>query len=149
MARIAYGPMSNTNSRTPRIPAVAIAAQMARRAGHGNATANHVTTHASVSHASHTSAPRREGTRSIRLEELLAEGRAAGIGWDISREQIARDVRIGQFQKLGKGGAFVAWRLAVPLTQVTQQQEVEFPHATPALPGEAAKFNVGVQSSSF
>jgi hypothetical protein len=134
MARIARGPLSNTNSRTPRIPAVATAAQMAIRHSHGNATANHVTKQASVSHANHAVAATREGSKSIRLQELAAQRRATGIGWDITRQQIARHVRIGQFQKLGEGGAFIACRERVSIAQIPQQQEVELFHAAPALP---------------
>jgi hypothetical protein len=137
------------NACSPRRPAAITVTHRATRAGHGSATANHVTAHASASHVIHALAAKSEGIKSIRLQEAPAECRATGIGWDISGEQIARDIRVGQFEKVREGGAFVACGLPVTVAQVSNQQEIEFLHAAPALPREAADFSAGVQASSF
>ena len=142
MARIARGPASSTNARIPSVPAAPMAEQMAKRASHGNATANHVTAQASANHANQAVAPRSEGIKSIRLQEVSAQRRAAGIGWDISRQQITRDVRVRQFEKVDEGGAFVTCGLAVAIAQVSHEQEIEFLHAAPALPLKLAELAV-------
>jgi hypothetical protein len=115
---------------------------MASRTGQGSATANSVTAQTSVSHANQTMAAGREGTSSIR-EQDAAQGGVSGIGWDIARQQISRDIRIGQFQKLDEGRAFVACGTAVPGAQITKQQEVELLHAPAAAPLELAEFDLG------
>jgi hypothetical protein len=120
---------------------VATTAQTAIRHGQGNATANHVTAHTSDSHATHAAAARREGSKSIR-EQCAAQSGEAGIGRYISREQITRDVRIGQFQKFDERSSFVAGRVCVSITQIPQQQEVELLHAAPAAPRQFAELFV-------
>jgi len=76
--------------------------------------------------------------RSIR-EQNAAQRGVAGIGWDIARQQITCDIRVGQFEKLRESRTFVACGLAVALAQVTEQQEIEFLHATTAAPFELAE----------
>jgi hypothetical protein len=154
IARTARGPRSSTNALTPDAPAAAKVAQRVKRACHGNATANQVTAQASTSQANHALATKGEGIKSIRLQEAAAQRRAAGIGWDISREQIARHIRVGQFEKVREGGTFVACGLAVTFAQVSDQQEIEFLHATPALPLKLADIGVhgisaAARASSF
>ena len=121
---------------------------MVKRMSHGSVTANPMTVQTTANQANHALVAKVDGIKSIRLQEAPAQRRAAGIGWDISREQITRDIRVGQFEKIREGGAFVACGLAVLLAQVSHEQEIEFLHAAPALPGEAASLSVGVQSSS-
>jgi hypothetical protein len=72
------------------------------------------------------------------LQEVPAQGGAPGVFGDISREQIARDVRIGQFEKVGEGGAFITCSLAVTFTQVTNEKEIELLHPAAALPLKSA-----------
>ena len=115
---------------------------MAKRSSQGNATANQVTAQAIASHVSHAPAASNDGTRSIRLQEVPAQRGAAGIVGDISREQIARDVRIGQFEKVREGGAFVTCRLAVSFAQIPDEQEIEFLHAAAALPLKFAELGI-------
>jgi hypothetical protein len=141
--------MSSTKARSVNKPAAATALHMVKRASHGSITANHVTTQANTSHANQALAANRDGIKSIRLQEVPAQFCLAGIGWDISRQQITRDVRVGQFEKVREGGTFVTCGLGVTITQVANEQEIEFLHAAAALPGKAANISVGVQSSSF
>jgi hypothetical protein len=115
---------------------------MAKRMNPGNATATQVTAQTIASHASHAPAARDDGTRSMRLQELPAERGAAGIVGDISREQIARDVRIGQFEKVHESGTFVTCRLAEAFAQISDQQEIEFLHAAAALPLKFAEMGI-------
>jgi hypothetical protein len=130
------------------------ATQVEKRTGAGSATANQQTAMTSASHAIQALAAGTEGTRSIRLEEAPAQGGAPGIFGDISREQITRDVRIGQFEKVGEGGAFITCSLAVTFTQVTHEKEVQLLHPAAALPLKFANVQVdsllsaGVPASS-
>src|SRR5690349_12672540 len=104
----------------------------------GKATANSMTMQSSASHASHAHAAETEGTRSIRLQDAPAQLCLAGIGWDISREQITRDLGVGQFEKVREGSTFIACRLFVALAQIAHEQEIELLHPAPALPVKSA-----------
>jgi hypothetical protein len=125
-----------------------MAAQMAKRTDAGRATVNQQTTMASASHASQALAARTEGRRSIRLQNVAAQGGTPGIFGDITREQITRDVRIGQFEKIGEGGAFIACSLAVTFTEIAHQEEIEFLHPAAALPLKFANVQVDARLSA-
>jgi hypothetical protein len=142
MARTALSPSSNTNDRMHRIPGAITATQIDARASHGRATANIVTVQTSTSHVQPSAAARCDGLRSIR-EQDAAQGGVAGIGWDIACQQITRDIRVGQFEKFDEGRAFAACGGGVPITQITQQKEIELFHAAPASPRKAAEFDFG------
>ena len=124
-------------------PAVAAQTQIAMRAGNVKSTAARIIPSKAASHPMPRSAARVDGCRSIRLQDGAAQRCVAGIGRDISTNEITRNVRIGQFQKLHEGGAFIATRPGMPFAQITQQQEVEFLHAAPAAPLQPAKFWFG------
>jgi hypothetical protein len=126
---------------------------MAIRAGKGSCSANRIAAHEAQSQAVDHTAPRTDGVNSIQFEDRAAHRRLAWIIRDIARDEISRQVWIGQLENLRKRRAFVATGLPMALPQVTQQQEIEFLHATPATPLQAAplhtfKFNADVQASS-
>jgi hypothetical protein len=133
MLRTACDPASNTNDRMQRIPGIHTARQIAIRTIQGSATTASTTMQTIASHVNQSAAAKREGFKSIR-EQYATQGGVSGIGWDIACQQIARDIGVGQFEKLDESRAFVACRLGVALSQVTQQQEVEFLHAASASP---------------
>ncbi len=148
MARTPCAPLSITNERTVRIPGAATSTQTAMRTINGSATAHSVIPQTSASQASHAEAARRDGRRSIRLDEKPAERGVARIVWDIACDEIPRNIRVGQFEKLRERNAFIAWRGFVAATQVTHEQQVQLFHAAPATPFEPAEISAVVQSSS-
>jgi hypothetical protein len=99
----------------------------------GNATAVSTTMQTSASHAKQSATARREGFRSMR-EQYATQGGVSGVGWDIARQQIARDIGVGQLEKLDESRAFVTCRPGVSFSQISQQQEIEFLHAASAPP---------------
>jgi hypothetical protein len=137
MARTARAPRNSTNERSVRRPAAAHTAQIAMRAGHGNATAEIVIARTRNSQANQAKAARREGSSSIRVDEHSAERGVARVGRDIAGNEIPRDVGVGQFEKLGEGDAFIAWRRCVPVAQITHEQKVQLFHAAAAAPSQA------------
>jgi hypothetical protein len=50
-------------------------------------------------------AMRHDGIRSIR-SQFAAQRRLVRIGWDVTADEISRDVGVGQFEKLDESGAF-------------------------------------------
>ena len=145
--RTAAGPASSKVERTTGVQPVAAQIQRAMRAGNGRSTANSVITMKALNQASARRAARAEGLISI-IPELIAEhveakGRLAGIARNIARDEITRQLGIGQLEKAGKRSAFVTVRVNQPFAYVTQQQEIQFLHATPAAPLQPAKLDVG------
>ena len=115
-------------------PGVAMATQIPTRAGNGNATATRITRQTATSHPPASQAPRLEGTSSIRLQHGATDGGLAGIGRNITADQIADQIGIGQLEKLDECRAFITCSLRVALTQVSQQQQVQLIHAAPESP---------------
>ena len=145
-APTAEPPLSNRFTRMAASAGVAMARQIPMRAGNGRSTAVRITVQAATSQPPANNAARADGTRSIRLQDGAADGGMPGIGGDIARNQITRQVWIRQFQKFGECGEFVTGRTGS--SQVSQQQQVQFLHAAAATPLESAEFSVAAQSSS-
>jgi hypothetical protein len=90
---------------------VMVAMQSVPRSGQGNATANQITEQTQHDQTTHATAMRGDARISIlwaiRLHGL-AESRVTGIFGDIARDEITRDIGVGQFEKLHEGSALVA-----------------------------------------
>lgn len=127
---------------------VAMATQIPTRAGNGRATAHRTTRQTATIQPAASTAAGAEGTSSIRLQDGATDGGMPGIGRNFAGNEITGQVGIGQLEKFDECAAFVACRLRVVITQITQQQQVQFFHAAPAAPFESADFNAAVQSSS-
>jgi hypothetical protein len=106
------------------------------RAGNGRATPNATAAQSAISQLPISAAAREDGTSSIRVEHGPAQAGESGIVGDIAGDQISDQVRIRQFEKFDEGGAFVACGTRAPISQVAQQQEIEFLHSAPAAPLE-------------
>src|SRR5690349_21046263 len=92
------------------------------------------------SHAIHAAAARR-GAANSSSEQGAAQSREARFGRDMTRDEIPRDVRIRQFEKLGEGRALFAGRVCVGALEIPEQQEIELLHAAPATPLELAQLD--------
>jgi len=114
------------------------------RASNGKSTAASVAMPTAISQTTQATAARREATRSILLQQHAAQVCASWVGGTVTADQIARDVGVGQLEKLHEGGTFSACRLWVPFAQVSQQQQVQLFHAATAAPFQFADFNVGI-----
>ena len=143
MLRTACGPSSSTKDLIQRTPGTHTARQKATRMLHGSSDAETATAPTSASHASHRAAAKREAFRSIR-KQYATQGGVSGVGGDIARQQIACDIRVGQFEKFDERRAFVTCRPGVTIAKIPQEQEVEFLHAAAAPPLQFAE--CGVQS---
>jgi hypothetical protein len=119
---------------------VAAHTQMAMRAGNGNATAVMSIVMKTATQADARTAARGEGRISIRPEQAAAQRRVSGIARNIARDEITRQVRIGQFEKLGKCRELIDAGAGEVLAQVPQQQEIQLLHAAPATPFQFAYF---------
>ena len=117
------------------------------RTGNGSATPNNSAAHSVSNHVIQAAATRREGLISIRPHRAAERG-VARVFRDITRDEITREVRIRQFEKLDERRAFIGFGKSVSITQVPQQQQVELFHTPPAAPLEAPDFSAGVQASS-
>lgn len=73
-------------------------------------------------------------------EDGAAQGRETWVCGDIARDEITREVGIGQFEKFAEQRAFA--RGGVRCAQVTQQQQVELLHPAAAAPLQLADFSV-------
>jgi hypothetical protein len=93
------------------IPGVAIATQIAMRTGNGKSTAARIIPVIAASQAPAARPPAREGSISICPQQGAAQGRESGLGGNLTRNQIADQVRIGQLEKLLEGGLFITRRL--------------------------------------
>src|SRR5690242_5436695 len=74
--------------------------------------------HAMASQMKPAMATRRDGWRSKRPEHLAAERRVDGIGRNVTPDEIACDLRVGQLQKLLEGRAFFVGGVGVLLAKV-------------------------------
>jgi hypothetical protein len=125
---------------------VAAQIQMAMRAGNGKSTASKVTPKKAPSQVNARMTTRAEGWISMVPERVAehfeAKGRLAGIARNIARDEITRQLGVGQLEKLGECGAFIAIRVHQPLADISQQQEIEFLHAATAAPFQPAQLDV-------
>ena len=108
---------SSPRSRTYRWMADALnemaARQIAPRRCQGKSTAHQMTAQTEHNHRAHAAATRADATmsilRTIRLHGA-AQSREMGIFGDIARDEITRNVGVGQFEKFHEGSAFVTCR---------------------------------------
>ena len=147
--RTLAGPRSRNTRRITTNPGVAIATQIAMRAGNGRSTRTRMSPQSSTSQPTAARAALRDGTSSICPQDGAAQGREVLFRGDVTGNQIAGQVRIGQFEKFPECRAFIARRRRVLLAQVSQQQQIELLHAAAAAPLQPPDFSAGVQPSSF
>ena len=109
-ARTARGPPRMNTDWMVDTLTVAAQTQMPMRTGNDRSMPVRITTMKAPTHTAANAPPRSDGLNSIRFEDGAAQGGLAWVAGNIAGDEITRQVRVGQFEKLRKGRAFVVAR---------------------------------------